>query len=37
MRRYVRPEVNAEDRDIVEREARILQHVQNIFGVPTPR
>lgn len=35
LRRYVRPELNAEDPGIAEREARAL-HVAEAMGVPTP-
>jgi len=36
LRRYVRPELNEEDPDLVEREARALRFVEQI-DVPTPR
>ncbi len=36
LRRYVRPEVNAEDPDIAEREALVL-HLVEAVDVPTPR
>ncbi|MBO0731328.1 MAG: phosphotransferase, partial [Acidimicrobiaceae bacterium] len=37
LRRYVREDVNEEEPDIAEREARVLRFVEALDDVPTPR